>query len=61
MDIEKLREEALTKEIGMRSCWNCNGAHHHLKDAEYVISCLWCSKFYYKGVDITIYDENPQS
>jgi PHP family Zn ribbon phosphoesterase len=38
----------------MRSCWNCNLAHEHLKQAEYPIRCFDCGHWYYKGVDITI-------
>jgi hypothetical protein len=37
----------------MRSCWNCNEAHEHLKDRAYPISCPWCGHWYFKGVDIT--------
>jgi hypothetical protein len=58
--VEKLRTEAkkLIKQspdnIAMRSCWNCNGAHEHLKQAEYVIVCaIGCGHYYYKGEDIT--------
>lgn len=40
--------------LAMRSCWNCNGAHEHLKEADYVIVCaMGCGHYYYKGVDIT--------
>ena len=59
-ELDKLREEAkaLMKEspdnLAMRSCWNCNGAHEHLKKAEYVIVCaMGCGHYYYKGQDIT--------
>lgn len=56
-------EEYLTKfehpadGIAMRSCWNCNPAHKHLKETDAVISCFICGGFFYKGVDITEYEE----
>jgi len=52
-DIDKLREEARTKEVCLRSCWNCNPAHEGLKDANYVIACFECGHYFYKGEDIT--------
>lgn len=39
--------------FSMRSCWNCNSAHSHLKKAEYVIRCFGCGHAFYKGVDLT--------
>lgn len=36
----------------IRSCWECNNAHEHLKDAE-LLNCLWCGNWYYKGIKIT--------
>jgi len=42
----------------IRSCWNCNLAHEHLKNAEYPFMCaMGCGHWFYKGVDITK-DEN---
>jgi len=37
----------------LRSCWNCNGAHEHLKEHD-LIMCFGCGHWYYKGIDITI-------
>ena len=62
MGIEELRKEAIAKikenedYLCFRSCWNCNGAHEHLKEADFVISCYECGKYYFKGIDITNYD-----
>lgn len=57
MNINKLREKAKKKikqrYYVWRSCWNCNLAHKHLKKADYVINCLECGRWYYKGQDIT--------
>lgn len=36
---------------GIRSCWECNPAHEHLKQAEYIVACPWCGKAYLKGVE----------
>lgn len=61
--VEEARKEAskIVSEdranFGMRSCWNCNGAHEHLKGAEYVFTCFECGHWYYKGFDITEKDE----
>ena len=39
--------------LALRSCWKCNGAHEHLKEADYVINCFGCGHWYYKGIDLT--------
>lgn len=51
------REEAIRqadgRDVVMRSCWNCNGAHAHLKGADYVVFCVaGCGHFYWKGVQL---------
>ena len=33
----------------LRSCWKCNSAHKYLKNADYIIYCVWCGTLYYKG------------
>ena len=53
MNIEELRKEAKTKKVSLRSCWNCNPAHEYFKESDYVIACIWCGHYFYKGVDIT--------
>ena len=54
---EELKEEAAKKiterHFAFRSCWNCNTAHEYLKNANYVINCFGCGRWFYKGVDIT--------
>jgi len=66
MNIEEARKAAkewLREHNGeylIRSCWNCNPAHEHLKDADYVFVCPWCGHWYYKGVDITEGDGDDQ-
>ena len=53
------REEAVKAaeiakaQVVMRSCWNCNGAHEHLKQATYVVWCVaGCGNYYYKGIQL---------
>lgn len=56
-EIDTLREEAqkLVDESdgqlpAMRSCWECNAAHEHLKQSsDVVFVCFECGRFYYKG------------
>lgn len=36
----------------IRSCWNCNPAHEHLKESEIPLMCFSCGRIYYKGVEI---------
>lgn len=36
-----------------RSCWNCNGAHEHLKTADFVFVCFACGHYFFKGLDLT--------
>ena len=33
----------------MRSCWECNEAHEHLKKAESLHCCFWCSRYWIFG------------
>ena len=53
MTVEEARKAADGKDIVMRSCWQCNAAHGHLKLAPYVVYCLFgCGRAYWKGVCI---------
>jgi len=57
-EIEKLRKEVIAfnnehpGEYAMRSCWNCNGAHEHLKDLDIPLMCFDCGHWYLRGVDL---------
>lgn len=51
MTKEEARAKARGKMPELRSCWNCNLAHEHLKDHELIL-CLWCSHYYFKGIDL---------
>jgi hypothetical protein len=51
--IEKKIGRKLTKlEPVLRTCWECNGSHKHLKKAKYVIYCFDCGKYWLKGKEI---------
>lgn len=39
--------------FAMRSCWNCNSSHGHLRNANYVIWCFECGHYFFNGIDIT--------
>lgn len=57
MNKVKMTKEEFDKranEVIMRSCWNCNSAHKHLKKADYIIWCFECGKLYIKGKEIEI-------
>ena len=62
VEIKKLRQQAeriIKKDdslLIMRSCWDCNHSHEHLKDLRnMVIFCFICGRYYFKGQDITDY------
>lgn len=53
MTQEEARNAAEGQPLAFRSCWNCNGSHDYLKEAEYVIRCFGCGHLFYKGVQLT--------
>jgi hypothetical protein len=61
--LEKLRKD--TSAWAMRSCWVCNPAHNHfLRDTSdgFLFNCVMgCGRYYYNGIDITQYEEEPNS
>ena len=67
MTVEELREEAREKlaesseNMWMRSRWNCNPAHVHLKKSKLVITCFQCGHWFYKGEDITQDEEDEDA
>ena len=60
MNVEEARKEAEKRfeQRAMRSCWNCNPSHEHLKNAEYPFVCFECGNWFYKGFNITV-ENNP--
>lgn len=51
---EAILESGDVDKMMLRTCWNCNGAHFHLAEADNVIlRCFGCGRFYIDGIDIT--------
>lgn len=63
MNVEEARKEAEKnfEHRAMRSCWNCNPTHEHLKEASYPFVCFECGNWFYKGFNITQSDESHES
>ena len=63
MEIDEARKKAIKilrehPEVAeLRSCWNCNPAHEHLKN-HLLVNCYDCGHWYYNGLDITMPDED---
>lgn len=36
-------------EPAFRSCWECNGAHEHLKDTDFLHVCFSCGRYWIHG------------
>jgi len=51
--IKENPNSGLYGDIPNRSCWDCNEAHEHLKNADYPIQCFECGHIYYKGIKLT--------
>jgi hypothetical protein len=50
-----IMEAAEGKPYAIRSCWYCNSAHEHLKDADYPIFCLTgCGIKYLRGFPLRV-------
>ena len=49
---EKIEEKLKNNQVSIRSCWNCNPAHKHLKKSDSIITCPWCGKTYYEGKEL---------
>lgn len=54
MTKKEYMERHKNNEISLRSCWNCNSAHKHLKKVDYLIYCIWCGNLYFKGKEVEI-------
>jgi len=55
--IKTLIERRMKRKIAdgepvLRSCWNCNSAHEHLKNEKYLIYCFACGRFYLNGNEL---------
>lgn len=59
-NLAKAEEARAAGKYQMRSCWKCNGAHEHLKDAGLIV-CFACGHWYYNGYDLTVDDHDVDS
>jgi len=46
---EKARILLKNTEFAMRSCWECNPAHNHLKKVGGLFTCFECGRWYMNG------------
>lgn len=63
LTVEEAREQAYllkrrkgAQAFAIRTCWNCNAAHEHLRDpdwTEQMLVCIGCNRVFYRGLDIT--------
>ena len=49
-NLEYLNKEVQKKNFVMRSCWNCNSSHEHLKEG--ILNCF-CGNWYLNGQLVT--------
>lgn len=57
MTVKEFEERKKDGEPVMRSCWECNPAHEHLKERDYLIWCFLCGKLYFKGEELKELEE----
>jgi ribosomal protein L37AE/L43A len=46
---EKAVELQKEANFSMRTCWECNGSHEHLKHVSGLFSCFDCGRWYMNG------------
>lgn len=46
---EKAEELQAAKKFSMRSCWECNPAHEHLKTVGGLFTCFDCGRWFMNG------------
>lgn len=66
-ETESIRQQAMDlldergpQAFSFRSCWKCNGAHEHLRGADYVINCNTCGGWFFRGYEITPPEEEKK-
>ena len=47
--LEKTEELKLAREFTMRSCWECNSGHGHLKSQSGLFKCFGCNQWFING------------
>lgn len=48
-NIEKAHELLDKKDVSMRTCWECNPGHEHLKNVGGLFHCFDCGRFFMNG------------
>ena len=59
MTVAEVIKEADGQAVVLRSCWECNSAHEHLRSADYQVLCFACGKTWWKGVCVHQEDLGP--
>ena len=54
-NLDMYEDEIKKANIELRSCWNCNHAHNHLKESNSIIYCVICNNYYFKGLVVNKY------
>jgi len=57
-NIEKAQELRGNNDFTMRSCWECNSGHKHLKEVGGLFVCFECGKWYMNGDYLTENEEH---
>lgn len=60
MNKEEILKSIAKCDYALRSCWNCNSGHERLKKVDYIIYCLWCGNYYYKGKKLEFNEEDEK-
>jgi ribosomal protein L37AE/L43A len=48
-NLEKATQIGEKQEFSIRSCWDCNGSHEHLKNVSGLFTCFSCGRWYMNG------------
>jgi hypothetical protein len=48
-NLEKAQELQKENKFSMRSCWECNPSHEHLKTVGGLFTCFECGRWYMNG------------
>jgi len=60
--VRKLFDEYVQRSsIVLRSCWNRNPSHEHLKTGKFAMLCFACGRHFFQGVDVTPDGAKPKS
>lgn len=48
-NIDRAQELRDASDFAMRTCWECNPAHEHLKDVGGLFTCIDCARWFMNG------------